>query len=257
MTRVVALALVFFLVCAAAVLALSQSTPQLPAPTGSTVTRQTWRESLSSQFPDLGRELKLAPEAADKFLDLLARQQADLWADAVDIVIGEADEPATRLQWQRKLVEQLRANQAELVAALGDRYTRWLQYQGSLAIGQQVERLRARLGDGDNALPRDFRPMTEALVAEQLRLDDELRAWLTSAAAAESPDLLDEHLRRRADGRDRLLGVASTWLGTAQQAEYRQVLDLAAAREAALKRVVGLPGTAPVQPRPDLVSISN
>jgi hypothetical protein len=201
MMRVAALALVFFLVCAAAVLALSQSTPQLPAPAGSTVTRQTWRESLSSQFPDLGRELNLAPDAAEQLLDLLARQQADLWDDAVDIVIGEAEEPATRLDWQRKLVEQLRANQAELVAVLGDRYTQWLRYQATFQIRQQVDQLRARLGDGDDALPREFGPLTEALVAEQLRLDDELRAWLTSAAAAGSPDLLDEHLRRRADGR--------------------------------------------------------
>jgi hypothetical protein len=258
MKRVLAIAAAFLLVCVLVLFAFNQATPQLPAPAGSTVTRQTWRESLPYQFPDLGKELDLAPEATGQFLDLLARQQADLWNEAVDIVIGEAEDPATRLEWQRKLVQRLRANQTELMTELGARYTKWLEYQSNLAIGQQIDRLRSRLDHGDNALQPDrIEPLTAALVAEQLRLDNELREWDMSAAATESPDLLGEHLRRRTEGQHHLLSVASSWLSAPQQEQYRQVLDLVATREAALKRVVGLLATVPVQPQPALVSAAN
>jgi hypothetical protein len=115
----------------------------------------------------------------------------------VDIVIGEAEDPATRLEWQRKLVEQLRTSQAELMATLGDRYTNWLEYQATVSVRQQIDRLRARLGSGNSALPSNqVNPLVAALVAEQSRLNTELREWDMSAGAAESSDLLDEHLRR-------------------------------------------------------------
>jgi hypothetical protein len=258
MKRVLAIAAVFLLACAIVVLALNQATPQLPAPAGSTVTRQTWRQSLSDQFPELGSELDLSTEATGRLLDLLARQQSDLWKDAVDIVIGEAEDSATRLEWQRRLVDQLRANQAELQAILGDNYTKWLDYQAKLSVRQQVDLLRARLGGGDNALrPARLEPLIEALIAEQRNLDDELRAWDMSAAAADSTDLLEEHLRRRSEQQRRLVGVATSWLSAPQQQEYRQILDVVSTRETALKRVVGLLGTAPVQPRPALVTVTD
>jgi hypothetical protein len=258
MKRVVAVASAFILACVVTLIVLNQTTPQLPAPAGSTVTRQTWRASLGDQFPDLRMSLGLTPEQAEQFLDLLARQQADLWNDAVDIVIGEAEDPATRLEWQRKLVQQLRANQAELIAAFGDKYTKWLEYQAALSVRQQIDHLRARLGSGDIALQSNqVEPLVAALMAEQSRLEDDLRAWDMSTAAADSVDLLDEHTRRRAEGRRRLLSVASSWLNAPQQEEYGRVLDLIATREAALKRVVGLLGTAPVQPRPALVTASD
>jgi hypothetical protein len=258
MKRVVALASAFVLACVVALVVISQTTPQLPAPAGSTVTRQTWRASLADQFPDLGMTLDLTPEQAEQILDLLAKQQADLWNDAVDIVIGDAEDPTTKLEWQRKLVQQLNANQAELIETLGGKYAKWLEYQAILSVRQQIDRLRDRLGSGDDALQSNqVEPLLAALVAEQSRLDDEMRAWDMSPAAAESADLLDEHLRRRTEGRQRLLSAASSWLNASQQGEYRQVLDLTAAREAALQRVVGVLGTAPVQPRPTLVSAAD
>jgi len=224
---------------------------RLPAPAGNTVTRQTWRASLPRQFPDVGAALDFTPDEARDFFDLLAKQQRDLWHDSVDLVTGEAKAAGTAQPLQHKLVEQLRANEAELTAKLGNKYARWQDYQDALIVRRQVESLQSRLAAGRHVLaPAQVQPLIAALAAEQSRLDRQLHEWDMSPTAADSPDMLDEHMRRRAEDQRSLLRIASPHLDAAQQEEFRLVLDQARVREAALIRVVGELGTAPVQTMP-------
>lgn len=210
--------------------------------------RASWGMHLPNQFPDAAQQLELSGEEAEELFDLLARQQKKLGKFSDGLLTEAARDPAAREAMQRKLVDQQRANEAELTAMLGPKYPRWLEYQSNLLVRQQVEELQTRLKAGSDALSD---PQAEALLAaltpEALRLDLELREWDTSEEAVVSPDLLNQHFNRTFENQRRLLEVVAPHLNEAQREEYWRVLDQILMREVALTRVLGKFGTAPVK----------
>lgn len=225
-------------------------TQRLSNPEGRDVTRAMWRMSLPKTFPGVGEALEMSSEELDNFFDLLARQQSDLGEDTAGLLTGQARDPTARLEWHRRIVEQQRANDAQLREVLGSRYEKWQEYQSSLAIRQQVSELNSIL-ETENKIPAaQWDPLITGLTSQQLRLDQDLRQWNMSDAAINSPRLLDEHMRRTVDNHRQLLRTASGYLTADQQEAYWKVLDRAAMREVSLTRLLGKLGTAPVQTVP-------
>jgi len=228
---------------AAGIVALSQTR------SGQTqLARTAWRWSLPVQFPDTAKELDLSQHETEELFDLLASQQKKLGDYSQGLLTEAARDPTAREAMQRKLVDQQRANEAELTALLGPKYQRWLAYQSSLAVRQQIEELQSRLSTGSNALSTALaQSLIAALTPEALRLDQELRTWDGSEDAVASPHLLDQHIKRTLANQRQLLDVASPYLNEAQREEYWRVLDQVLMREVALTRDVGKFGTAPVK----------
>lgn len=237
--------------------ASAPTNPQAPAhtqrlsnPEGRDVTRTMWRMSLPGTFPGVGEALEMSSQELDNFFDLLARQQSDLGEDTAGLLTGQARDPAARLEWHRRIVEQQRANDAQLREALGSRYDKWQEYQSALSVRQQVSELNAILQPENQIPAAQLDPLITALTNQHFRLSQDLRQWNTSEAAINSPRLLDEHMRRTVDNHRELLRTASGYLTTDQQEAYWKVLDRTAMREVSLTRLLGKLGTVPVQTVP-------
>jgi hypothetical protein len=221
----------------------SQSAPQ-----SLDATYVMWRFSLPLRFPDVGEVLNLKPEEVQRLYDLIARQQMDLKADTAGLLTAAAKDPAARLEMQRNLVEQGRANEAQLSEMLGSKYQQWQEYQSSRFVREHVDTLRVNLSSGTDALSElQAQSLVAALTPEQSRLDSELRTWDTSTEAMESQRMLDGHMRLAVENHRRLSDIASSYLTPQQRDELWKILDRTTMFEVTMTRQVGKLGTAPVR----------
>jgi len=180
------------------------------------------RAMLAQEYPDLGEELGLAPDELDKFLDLLADQQADLAADAPPM---NGLDPAAMRELAGKAEERRVADQAAIAAMLGDKYTQWQSYQKTLPARQQVTQLRSQLAASGSTLPEaQVRPLMAALDAEMKRIDQDSMGTPPRRKLTQQ-EQMDLDMQREVDGNRRLVTAATPYLSAQQLDSYRQMLD--------------------------------
>lgn len=201
----------------------NQSSPEVVARR-----KQTTRLLMASSNPDVGEALGLSPEEEQKFLDLLAAHQegmSDLFG------IGADNAPLTAQDRAATLRERQQANEAELRAMLGSRYSQWQDYTQARTAWQHRRDLRAVFDSaGTPMTPAQDKALIAALSAEQGRITQETRD-----AAAQGRTGADVLLQRYSpENRQRMLDAAAAHL-TAQQLEgYRGMLERTAAQQQAL-----------------------
>lgn len=200
--------------------------------------RAQLRAALPQNFPDLARELGLTPEEAAAFFDLLAKQQISTTADVISTGAAEHPDAATMRELQRVAAERQRAQQAEVVALLGDaKAQQWQSYQDSLPARQRVNRLQAALASGGDALSdAQARPLIAAITAGQKQLNEEAR--VTAARTAGDPADPEEMIRRQDQANRRLLDVAASYLTSPQLQRFGTLLDQETGMQRALLRAL-------------------
>jgi hypothetical protein len=195
----------------------SMATPQ-----GQDAMRSMMRSMMAQMYPDIEQELGLTAQEKQKLFDLMA----DVDADSADLALNIPKDPAARREVQRKMVESERKQEAKLSALLGSKYPKWEEYQSTAQARQQVDQLRRTLSaTGDSLSDAQSKQLVAAFAAEQKRTDKETREWSRSSAAIDSPDMMQETVRRAADAQNRLVDVASPILSVAQMERYRRQME--------------------------------
>lgn len=192
---------------------------------GSEQMRTMMRQMMEQMYPDVATELQLTPEEKEKLFDLMARQQDDMAGEAMGLMMGSRD-PAAARELQRKLVEKEAAYEREFAALLGGKQTQWEQYQHTAAARQQVDQLKNTLAAGGNPLSEaQHKALVTAFAAEVGRSEKAEREWMTSAAAVESPNFMQESMKRELDTQRGLVDVASPHLNPQQLAAFRKQVE--------------------------------
>jgi hypothetical protein len=189
---------------------------------GQDATRIMMRGVMAQMYPDIEQDLGLTPQEKQQLFDLLAMEGQDSAA----LMLGGGQDPAATREMQRKLVEAQRVQEAKLAALLGSKYPKWEEYQSTVAARQQVDQLRRTLGASGNPLnDAQANQLIAAFAAEQRRSSKETRAWSTSAAAINSPNMMQESMQRSVETQGRLVDVAAPILDSAQLERYRRQVE--------------------------------
>lgn len=211
----------------------------LEAMTGTAQGQEFLRTMMAQMYPDVAEEVGLTAAETDKLFALISGQQGTMTADSIALMTGTADAAATR-ELQRKVVEGQRAQERELQSLLGSRYSKWEEYQGVAAARQQVNQLRSTLATTGNPLSdAQVDSLVTAFAAQQARLAKEEREWANSAAAIDSPNMMQETMQRTLQGQRKLLDVAAPHLDAAQLAQYRRQVEQ---QERVLEATMGFMG---------------
>jgi hypothetical protein len=206
---------------------------------GQEFTRSMMRAMMAQMYPDVAEEVGLTAAETDKLFALISGQQGTLTADSMALMTGPAD-AATRRELQRKVVEGQRAQERELQALLGSRYPKWEDYQGTATARQQVNQLRSTLAASGNPLSdAQADSLVTAFAAQQSRFAKEQREWANSAAAIDSPDMMQETMQRTLKEQRKLLDLAVPHLDSSQLAQFRRQVEQ---QERVLEATMGIMG---------------
>jgi hypothetical protein len=208
-------------------------------PEGQDATRIMMRGVMTQMYPDIEQELGLTPQEKQQLFDLLAMDGQESAA----LMLSGGQDPAATRELQRKLVEAQRAQEAKLAALLGSKYPKWEDYQSTVAARQQVDQLRRTLGASGNPLnDAQANQLVAAFAAEQRRSNKEIRAWSISAAAINSPNMMQESMQRSVATQGRLVDVAAPILDSAQLERYRRQVEQQASMLRATMGMLGAGG---------------
>lgn len=198
----------------------------LATPQGAEMANNLMRGMMRQMYPDIGEEMGLSPQEVDAFFDLLARQQQEITADTFGLMSGNVQDPAARRDMQRRLQEKGRQHEAELAAHLGVRHAQWEDYQATAAARVQANELKTMLAGGAEPLSdQQYERLVAAFSTETKRLTAEERAWSQSAAAVDSPNMIQETLQRAMGAQRQMLDVAKPHLSAAQEAQFRRQVE--------------------------------
>jgi hypothetical protein len=215
----------------AAILATMQ-TPQ-----GREATRMMMRGMMTQLYPDVEQELGITAEEKEKLFDLLIRQQDDMTAESLALVTGGGD-PAAARDLQRRLMEKEAEHQRELTALLGGKYPQWEEYQGTAVARQQLGQLRLALAASGHPLSgAQETALVKAFAGEVTRSQKEEREWMLTAA--DSPDVMQESMRRALKVQQNLLALSKPHLTDAQLAQFRRQIEQ---QEKMLESMMGMLG---------------
>jgi hypothetical protein len=196
----------------------------LANPQAMEMTRSMMRMMLPQQYPDIARDLNLSAAEVEKLFDTIARQQMNLGMGSMDLFTGGQLDPAALQEMQRKMQQQQKADDAELAAMLGSKYSQWQDYQGTAAARQQVEQLQAAL-DADNRLSEAGRKsVIAALAIEEGRAQREEKDTMQLEGRT-TQEILENQLKRTVEVNQRRLQAASPHLTVAQRDAYRRLLE--------------------------------
>lgn len=226
----------------------------LGTPEGQEMLKAQLRAMLPMQLPDIGKELGLTPAETEKLLDMLVKHQLSVTGDALNMLGGSSQQDAAAMQAsQRKIQDQQRANQAELATLLGDKMPKYEEYQKTLPLRQQVTRLQASLGTGNNALSdTQSKQLISALAAEQAQIQQDRRnAPRQPQQGPPNPQAaIDMQLDRAAEDSRRMVNAARSHLNSQQLDSYRQMLEQQQNLQRSLIRSMSGQATGGVQPAP-------
>lgn len=195
---------------------------QMTSPEGRDVRRGQLRMRLPQQYPDIGKWLNLSRDEENKLLDLIARQQSE----ESDAALNPANRNVPTAERIRDIQARRQANDAELSALLGNKYAKFQEYQQTLPVHRQVSQLQAMLGSGaDGMNDSQSRSLSTALVAEQLRINQERSGAPPATPGRTLQESMQEQQRRTAENNRRLLEVASSQLNAQQLAGYRSMIE--------------------------------
>ncbi len=221
----------------------------LATPQGVEMTNNLMRGLMRQMYPDIGEEMGLNTQEVDAFFDLLSRQQQEMTADTLSLLAGNVQDPDARRDLQRRLQEKERQHEAELTAHLGARYVKWEDYQATAAARTQANELRTMLATGTEPLSDEqYGKLVTAFAGETKRLTSQEREWSRSAAALDSPNMMQESLQRAVDAQRQLLDVAKPHLSAAQEAQFRRQVEQQAGMMQAMMGMMGGGQGSPGQP---------
>jgi PAS domain-containing protein len=170
--------------------------------------RAQQKMNLVRSNPNLARDLDMTAEQLDRLYDVLAEQSlramennGPLWS-----VDGERPDAAKMQEYQRKAMEQQRANETELRRALGDgKYREWQEYQSMAGVRWEADRVRTSLASAGVPLDESLaKPLLKTLHQQQMKMMQQAAATAASSnanasgrlvmsssfAPASSPDML-------------------------------------------------------------------
>jgi PAS domain-containing protein len=150
--------------------------------------RAQQKMNLVRSNPNLARDLDMTPEQLDRLYDVLAEQSlramennGPLWP-----VEGERPDAAKMQEYQRKAMEQQRANETELRRALGDgKYREWQEYQSMAGVRWEADRVRTSLASAGVPLDESLaKPLLKTLHQQQMKMMQQAAATASSNANA-------------------------------------------------------------------------
>src|SRR5690606_36599446 len=140
---------------------------QMSSPENLARRRETIRMLMRTSNPDLAEALGLAPDEAERVLDLLATQQER--SSAIFDESRNSNDPASATRDAAPRLEEHRLrSQAELQELLGSKYPQWQDYQQTQPVWRQRRDLRAVLDAAGTPLSNaQSQALITALSAEQ------------------------------------------------------------------------------------------
>lgn len=192
-----------------------------PPASGSSPAAQMLRSALERQFPDVAVALGLTPEEVDRLFELLARRNADLGTDRLQM-LSQGNDGAARESVAARIARKEQAYEGELESLLGGKYGQWKDYQRSAgrrqveqAAREQMEGLRQAVSPPGRRLDdQRLQALNTALEAEQRRLD-----------RARSNESAQQRAQRLDEDRRQLLAVATEHLDAEELRGYERYLD--------------------------------
>lgn len=191
--------------------------------------RITGRMLIEGSNPDIGEALGLTAEQADKLLELLVTHREN--SSAVFQSTTEGNLPTSVEERSARLLAQRQADEAELQAMLGSKYSQWKDYNETRQAWQQRRDLRAVLDAGGIPMSdAQSKSLIAALSAEQRDYSQQTR----NAISQGGPSAMLP-ARYSPERRQRLLDTAAPHLTQQQLEGYRGMLERAAAQEQATR----------------------
>lgn len=128
--------------------------------------------------PNLVRDLGLTAEQADRLFSTLAEQQLRSMENTSPYVWGEQPDAAQVQEFQRKMMDQQRANETEVRRALGDaKFREWQEYQSLSPVRWEGDRVRTALANAGVPLEDDLtKPLLKALQEQQQKMLQQMAA---------------------------------------------------------------------------------
>ena len=139
---------------------------------------------LRQSSPNLTRDLDLSAEQADRLFSTLAEQQVRSMETTSPMMWGEQPDPAKMQEYQRKAMEQQRANDTEVKRVLGDaKYREYQEYQSLSGVRWEADRMRTALADAGVPLEENLaKPMLKALQEQQQKMMEQMAAAAASSS---------------------------------------------------------------------------
>lgn len=187
------------------------------------------RGVMAQMYPDLATEVGLDAAGAEALIDLLAERAGDSGAELGLLTGAGTQDAAARRELQRQMVEKEKSQEQAVRTLLGERYPRWEDYQATAAARTQMQQLRTTLGASGNPLSdAQADQLVTTFASELRRMQRDQRDWMYSDAAINSPNLMQETLRRTVDSQMRMADAAAPLLTAAQQEQFRRQVDMQA-----------------------------
>lgn len=207
---------------------------QMSSPETAARSQAFLRSMFVTANPDLREVLGLSADEAEKLLDLVAANTANL----SDLSGSPRDASTSPQERARAMTERSQANEAALQAMLGSKYAQWKEYEEARPAYQQRRDLRAVLNAAGTPLTdAQDKALIAALSAEQRNFNQQTRDAL-SLGQPHSP--MAQYTPER---RQQLLAAAAPHLSPQQLESYREMLDRAAQQQAIFSAPQGiLPG---------------
>lgn len=188
------------------------------------------RWMLAERYAGLRDALQLRPDEANKLLDLLADQEANMMANMLPMQDQQPD-PKALQEWQQQAERQQRNDEAQIAALLGDAKMRqWKEYQSSEGARMQVNHLRQVLADSSEPLRQDqVQPLVKAIAAEQARRMENTQGTAPAEprqiSRAEEIEQLERAVADEIRSNERLHDTATQHLSAQQLDEFDRVLQ--------------------------------
>jgi hypothetical protein len=128
--------------------------------------------------PNLVRDLDLAPEQADRLFSTLAEQQMRSMENNVPVMWGEQPDPAKVQEFQRKMLDQQRANETEIKRVLGDqKFREYQEYQSLSGVRWEADAVRTTLANAGVPLDENLtKPLLKSLQEQQQKMLQQMAA---------------------------------------------------------------------------------
>lgn len=194
--------------------------------------RAQHRASMRQIYPDVATAMKLTADQVERLYDLLADQQLRAMQNSVGT---EVDGAESQREWQRRIEEQQRQNEAELADVLGAQKAQaWKDYQMSLGARQQVRELRNLLADSSEPLrPDQVEPLVTALAQEDARFSEEVRAGFSQRQRPDRLSLMKQSIEAQLRYYERRRDAAAPYLSSVQIAHFDEMIE----RQTAMAKV--------------------
>src|SRR5690606_17001564 len=145
------------------------------------------RMNLEQNYPGLAEELGLAPEQADKLMDLLADLQLERNASAAITFTADGQlDPAAMDEMTRRNRELQQRQDEQISALLGSAgLQQFRAYEETRAPRMQAQTVRRMMESAGMPLTdAQMRPLTDVYIAEQRRQTEEMQGMLRQIAPA-------------------------------------------------------------------------